>query len=673
MKVMILLIIFALVTDCYSEKFATVDMAEIANHSLQSDVLAQDSLKHEVKKAAKEAKQEINDDKVLEKDHHESHVVTKKEVKKAAKEAKQKVKDDESREKDHHDPDVALKKEVKNRTKMVNSKVNSALKLQRHEVVNKIAKNLKKIASPNKLNSHEKKIVANPIFNRKPQFYYHQYLEERARPRNKNMPLKEQYQRERRLREENFDYQRQIRELKQKMTLSVNEERHKLLNMENGYSDMEVEERGDIRKDNQRETAIKFQINHDIMWRSYYQQRLKENSTSLNTALPDEREALKKLIEFDKERIKYYIDSANDQYSLLTRWILQGRESHENYDRDMNRLGIRIARQNVKIDQQRSNTLMKIHQIQEKDKEIEQELKADEAEEDVRRKAVLVERKIADQGTWIARNAEKSRIKLSETEGNSEKAKAAQDKAKAKAKVNKRKANDKAKKTKAAADKMKNKKAETKINKKDGRIKKVMSGFQTRLKKIAMQIKKEKTLKKKDVKLRDKSMKLIKRLDKNLNKKGMKMTKLLLRLKAKMALFKENALKLANKKGRKSMLTADGTAYDKVNELVKNDENTLKKITAKGKKSGKSSKKSPSSKKKEKKEEKEVKEVKKLTAQQESVADQSIRLLAKKQNNNLAETPTIQKLMEAQQEKVLADESLDRLGVFSDRLGRRKE
>jgi len=67
----------------------------------------------------------------------------------------------------------------------------------------------------------------------------------------------------------------------------------------------------------QRSTAIKFEINHDIMWRAYYEVRLETNRKNRQKVLPDERMALDALINNDKDRIKFYANAASDNWDSL--------------------------------------------------------------------------------------------------------------------------------------------------------------------------------------------------------------------------------------------------------------------------------------------------------------------------------------------------------------------
>ena len=61
-------------------------------------------------------------------------------------------------------------------------------------------------------------------------------------------------------------------------------------------------------------TAIKFQIDHDWGWRTFYTIRKKANESHVHEATPDAIPGLKKLIEFDKQRVAYYTQKAHDQW-----------------------------------------------------------------------------------------------------------------------------------------------------------------------------------------------------------------------------------------------------------------------------------------------------------------------------------------------------------------------
>jgi len=67
----------------------------------------------------------------------------------------------------------------------------------------------------------------------------------------------------------------------------------------------------------QKLTYIKFEINHDIMWRAYYKERLVENNNKLKNASNSTKDALSELIKNDKERINFYYRRAKEQYAEL--------------------------------------------------------------------------------------------------------------------------------------------------------------------------------------------------------------------------------------------------------------------------------------------------------------------------------------------------------------------
>lgn len=67
----------------------------------------------------------------------------------------------------------------------------------------------------------------------------------------------------------------------------------------------------------QRSTAIKFEINHDIMWRAYYRMRLGKNAAKIKKVYANDAQPLKALIDNDRERIRFYTNAAKENYNAL--------------------------------------------------------------------------------------------------------------------------------------------------------------------------------------------------------------------------------------------------------------------------------------------------------------------------------------------------------------------
>ena len=109
----------------------------------------------------------------------------------------------------------------------------------------------------------------------------------------------------------------QINKLQQKIKLSANDVDHKLLKLESKI--VHARENLDVVKkiSTQKETSIKYQINHDEMWLVYYNKRLRINNDKLTHAEPDEVPGLKTLIKFDKKNIRLDKQSLDKQWQLL--------------------------------------------------------------------------------------------------------------------------------------------------------------------------------------------------------------------------------------------------------------------------------------------------------------------------------------------------------------------
>merc|ERR1712076_225182 len=92
---------------------------------------------------------------------------------------------------------------------------------------------------------------------------------------------------------------------------------HKILSEENKLIKAKQELKNIDKIATQRETAVKFEINHDEMWRKYYEFRQSENAKKTTHALPDQLVGLKNLIKNDKERAQFYLKAANEQWEAL--------------------------------------------------------------------------------------------------------------------------------------------------------------------------------------------------------------------------------------------------------------------------------------------------------------------------------------------------------------------
>jgi hypothetical protein len=162
----------------------------------------------------------------------------------------------------------------------------------------------------------ELKVEQSPVFQHKPLYYYHKFLKEHNQVSNK-VPLQQHYANERRFRIERDNLLNKVDALSRKKGFQIRDTQHAVLKIENQIASAKTSLTEVNKIATQRETAVKFEINHDEMWKKYYQKRLSHNQGKLGTALPDDASALKKLIANDEQRVAYYSKSANDQWESL--------------------------------------------------------------------------------------------------------------------------------------------------------------------------------------------------------------------------------------------------------------------------------------------------------------------------------------------------------------------
>jgi hypothetical protein len=162
----------------------------------------------------------------------------------------------------------------------------------------------------------ELKVEQSPVFQHKPLYYYHKFLKEHNQVSNK-VPLQQHYANERRFRIERDNLLNKVDALSRKKGFQVRDTEHAVLKIENQIASAKTSLSEVNKIATQRETAVKFEINHDEMWKKYYQKRLSLNQGKLSRALPDDASALKKLIANDEQRVAYYLKSANDQWESL--------------------------------------------------------------------------------------------------------------------------------------------------------------------------------------------------------------------------------------------------------------------------------------------------------------------------------------------------------------------
>ena len=131
--------------------------------------------------------------------------------------------------------------------------------------------------SQQKMNQiEEKKVEQSPIFQKPALFYYHKFLNEHKQV-NPKIPLKKHYENERKFRVEKEKIDEKINKIKRKIRYQKRDSEHTKLKILNQIIKTKEDLQVTNKMDNQKETDVKFEINHNIMWKKYYEERRQIN------------------------------------------------------------------------------------------------------------------------------------------------------------------------------------------------------------------------------------------------------------------------------------------------------------------------------------------------------------------------------------------------------------
>lgn len=118
----------------------------------------------------------------------------------------------------------------------------------------------------------ELKIENNPVFKKAPLFYYHQFMKVHNQV-NKNVPLKQHYVNERSFRKERDNLQGQQNKVEREKLFAYKDNEHEIQTIKNKIVKAKFALNNTNKIFSQKETAVKFEINHDEMWKVYYTKR----------------------------------------------------------------------------------------------------------------------------------------------------------------------------------------------------------------------------------------------------------------------------------------------------------------------------------------------------------------------------------------------------------------
>jgi hypothetical protein len=195
-------------------------------------------------------------------------------------------------------------------------------------------------------------------------------VREQGKVTTPKIPSTAHYEKERQARIQHFVYKNEIFKLREQKTFASNEIKNEILKLQNHNISMQEKLKFFEKRVAQRETAIKFQIDHDFAWRTFYKKRFVANDENVLRALPDERDSLKKMITFDKERATYWYDSATQQYMLLEKRNKEDRLKHEGLSTEADEIDDKILMLKLELSQVVKKADTKIQDVALKDEQL---------------------------------------------------------------------------------------------------------------------------------------------------------------------------------------------------------------------------------------------------------------------------------------------------------------
>jgi hypothetical protein len=171
----------------------------------------------------------------------------------------------------------------------------------------------------------EEKVEDSDVFHKPTLFWYRQFVLQSgdASKHPKNGVTGYESEEELRMkRDGNLD---KIDSMARKEAYTKRDIQHRILKLKNEIDRNSASLHSQELMATQRSTAIKFEVNHDMMWRAYYGQRLKLNEDRLQKASRETSASIKELMKNDKSRMKFYMTHAQEQYKALTK--LEGRNN----------------------------------------------------------------------------------------------------------------------------------------------------------------------------------------------------------------------------------------------------------------------------------------------------------------------------------------------------------
>jgi hypothetical protein len=224
----------------------------------------------------------------------------------------------------------------------------------------------------------EEKVEDSDVFHKPTLFWFHAFVANSGTAPKHPKNTVTGYESEEELRMKRDGNLDKIDSISRKESYTKRDIQHRILKLKNEIDRNSASLHSQELMATQRSTAMKFEVNHDMMWKAYYGQRLKLNMTRLQASTGTTSASIKALMKNDKSRMKFYQTHASEQYHALTK--LEGKNNvlSNTIAKPLRVMGARIALLRLKGEREIRKLQTRIKELQRTNLPIEAALKKDQ-------------------------------------------------------------------------------------------------------------------------------------------------------------------------------------------------------------------------------------------------------------------------------------------------------
>jgi len=173
--------------------------------------------------------------------------------------------------------------------------------------------------------------------------YYYRYERKHGKAINPKIPLKQHYANEKALRLRADHLKDSIAQITHSAGFKIRALKREEIGIKNNAIKAKSEQKAINKISDQREMAIKQELNHDEKFRELYKQRLQKNTRKMKGALPDEIPSLQKLVNFDKTRIMHWKKTEDNYQKKLVSTLSKDEQDKVTSDKSVSSLEATIG------------------------------------------------------------------------------------------------------------------------------------------------------------------------------------------------------------------------------------------------------------------------------------------------------------------------------------------